>query len=147
MSPTTTVRFRSRNFPPLRPEEEQVNPGVYGEELARWLAGCLIETESFEPRVDFEDFAWLVELRFRDAMAWLLCANEYGSDDLWMIDAREVPRLLGWIRRSKLPADALLDLCAKVHTILAAEPSISEIEWFRTGKRGQEEEGSPEPRR
>jgi len=145
MSPTTAVRFRSKDFRPLRPEEDQVNPGVYGEELARWVSGRLAETEGIEPRVDFEDFAWLVELPLGDATAWLLCANEYGSDDVWMIDVREAPRLLGWLRRSKLPADAILDLCTKIHTILAAEQSISEIEWFKTGKRGPEEAGSQEP--
>lgn len=33
----THVRFRSELFPPRRPEAEQVNPGVYGEELAAWI--------------------------------------------------------------------------------------------------------------
>lgn len=146
MRPTTTVRFRSQNFRPLRPEEDQVNPGVYGEELARWVATRLVESGSIEPRVDFEDFAWLVELPFGDATAWLLCANECGSDEIWMIDVREAPRFLGWVRRPKLPANELLDLCTKIHAILAAETGLSEIEWFKTGRSGQEEEGSPEPR-
>lgn len=145
MKPTATVRFRSKGFRPLRPEEDQVNPGVYGEELARWVAGRLAEAERMEPRVDFEDFAWLVELPFGGATAWLLCANEYGSEDIWMIDVREAPRLMGWVRRSRLPASAILDLCTRIHAIQAAEPGISEIEWFKTGRRGQEDMGLPEP--
>jgi hypothetical protein len=147
MSLTTTVRFKSERFKPRKPEEEQVNPGVYGEELALWLAERLTETDDLESRVDFEDFAWLVELRLGEATAWLFCANEYGSDQVWMIDVREAPRLLGWLRRSKLPPDSLFELCQKVHAILVAEPSISAIEWFKTGRRGQEEEVSEEPRR
>lgn len=146
MSPTTTVRFRSAAFKPQRPEEDQVNPGVYGEELASWLAERIMEAEGLKSRVDFEDFAWLVELPLGDGTAWLLCANEYGSDEIWMIDIREAPRLLGWLRRSKLPLAAVFDLSKKLQAILVAEPSISEIEWFRTGKRGQEEEVSEEPR-
>ena len=43
---------------PLRPEDEKVNPGVYGEELALWIAARLAETEGAETRVDYEDWAW-----------------------------------------------------------------------------------------
>jgi hypothetical protein len=147
MRTTPTVRFRSKIFKPLRPEEEQVNPGVYGEELACWLSEHLTDTAGIKPRVDFEDFAWLVELPFGDGTAWLFCTNEYGSDELWMIDVREAPRLLGWLRRPKLQPEVLFELCSTVHAILGAEPSISEIEWVATGKRGQEEEASETPRR
>ena len=147
MALTTTVRFRSRLFRPRRPEEEQVNPGVYGEELARWLADRLRETGGLEPRVDFEDFAWLVELPVGEATAWLFCANEFGSDDVWMIDVREASRLFGWFRRSKLRADARFVLCMELHAILTSEPEISELEWFATGKGGQEAEHAAEPHR
>lgn len=146
MPVTTTVRFRSDKFRPLRPEEDQVNPGVYGEELARWLSDRLSAAAGVEPRVDYEDFAWLVELPVGDGTAWLLCANEYGSDRVWMIDIRKAPRLLGWLRRAKPSPDDLFALYTQVHDILLSEPAISEIEWFEVGRSG--EEGASEiPRR
>lgn len=142
---TTSARFKSTRFRPFRPEDQQVNPGVYGEELARWLAVRLTETEGTRPRVDYEDWAWLVELSVANGHAWIFCANEYGSDDVWMIDVRQRPRLLGWFRRPGLTPDELFGLCKKLHVILSSEATITELEWFRTGKRGAEIEPSPRP--
>lgn len=142
---TTLARFESTRFRPLRSESEQVNPGVYGEELARWLAARLADSEGAEPRVDYEDWAWLVELPLGRGHAWIFCANEYGSDDVWMIDVRPRSRLLGWFRRPAVTPDELFGLCKKLHVIFTSEATITELEWFRQGKRGQEIEPSPRP--
>jgi hypothetical protein len=144
---TTTARFESTRFGPLRPESEQVNPGVYGEELARWLAARLTETEGSEPRVDYEDWAWLVELPLGKGHAWIFCANEYGSDDVWMIDVRPRPRFLGWLRRPAVTADDLFGLCRRLHVIFQSEATITNLEWVWMGKRGEESEPLPRPRR
>jgi hypothetical protein len=144
---TTTARFKSTRFRPRRPESEQVNPGVYGEELARWLAARLARSEGAEPRVDYEDWAWLVELSLGNGHAWIFCANEYGSDDVWMIDVRPRPRFLGWFRRSSVTPDDIFGLCKKLHVILSSEATIRDLEWVRMGVRGEESEPSPRPHR
>lgn len=142
---TTNARFRSTRFRPLRPENEQVNPGVYGEELARWVAARLTETEGAEPRVDYEDWAWLVELRLGKGHAWIFCANEYGSDDVWMIDVRPRSRLLGWFRPAAVTPDDLFGLCKRLHVIFSSEATIMDLEWFEGRRRGEESDPSPRP--
>ena len=144
---TTTARFKSTRFRPLRPESEQVNPGVYGEELARWLAARLRERGDAEPRVDYEDFAWLVELGLGAGDAWIFCANEYGSSDVWMIDVRPRPRFLGWFRSPAVTPDDLFGLCRRLHVILSSEATVTDLEWVRVGKRGQESDPSARPLR
>ena len=142
---TTSARFKSTRFRPLRPEDEQVNPGVYGEELARWLAARLADTHGVEPRVDYEDWAWLVELGVGQGHAWIFCGNEYGSDDVWMIDVRLRARFLGWFRRPGVTPDELFGLCKRVHVVLSSEATITELEWFQMGKRGVETGTSARP--
>jgi hypothetical protein len=144
---TTSARFESTRFRPLRPEDEQVNPGVYGEELARWLAARLAESEGTQPRVDYEDWAWLVEVAVGKGHAWICCANEYGSDDVWMIDVRQRPRLLGWLRRAGVAPDEMFGLCRRLHVILSSDATITKLEWFRMSRRGEETEPSPRPAR
>jgi hypothetical protein len=142
---TTSARFGSTRFRPRRHESEQVNPGVYGEELARWLAARLGESAGTQPRVDYEDWAWLVELRVGGGHAWIFCANEHGSDDVWIIDVRPRARFLGWFRRPGVTPDELFGLCKRLHVILSSEATITELEWLRSGKRGAQTEPSPRP--
>ena len=144
---TTTARFKSTRFRPLRPEREQVNPGVYGEELARWVAARLRASGGAEPRVDYEDYAWLVELALGAGDAWILCANEFGSDDVWMVEVRPRPRFLGWFRPAAVTPDDLFGLCRRLHVILSSEATITELEWLRIGRRGEESDPSPRPLR
>jgi hypothetical protein len=72
----THVRFRSGLFNPTKPEEEQTNPGVYGEELSKWLFDNLphhgIKTADYFS----EDWGWVVNLESPKFPVWIGCSNE-----------------------------------------------------------------------
>ena len=55
------IEFKSAEFLPLLPEEAQGNPGVYGFELAWWLAQELARTGITTSYPMGEDWGWLIE--------------------------------------------------------------------------------------
>ena len=55
------IEFTSSEFLPLLPEECQGNPGVYGFELAWWLAQTLAATGVVTSYPVGEDWGWLIE--------------------------------------------------------------------------------------
>jgi hypothetical protein len=50
--------FVSDQFVPFLPEESQVNPEVYGAELAWWLASELARRNVFTSYPEYEDWGW-----------------------------------------------------------------------------------------
>jgi hypothetical protein len=58
----THVEFRSNSFPPYEGEDEQINPGIYGERLAEFIRDGL-RNEAFEPSEPFsEDWGWVLPI-------------------------------------------------------------------------------------
>lgn len=55
------IEFTSAEFLPILPEECQGNPGVYGFELAFWLARALAEQGIVTSYPLGEDWGWLIE--------------------------------------------------------------------------------------
>jgi hypothetical protein len=55
------IEFTSCKFLPLLPEESQGNPGVYGFELAWWLAQALATKGIVTSYPLGEDWGWLIE--------------------------------------------------------------------------------------
>jgi hypothetical protein len=55
------IEFKSDEFLPLLPEEAQGNPGVYGFELAWWLAQELAKAGIKTSYPLGEDWGWLIE--------------------------------------------------------------------------------------
>ena len=55
------IEFSSTKFHPLLPEECQGNPGVYGFELAWWLAQALSSKGIVTSYPLGEDWGWLIE--------------------------------------------------------------------------------------
>ena len=55
------IEFTSSDFLPYLPEDAQVNPGVYGFELAHWLSRALAERGVITSYPVGEDWGWLIE--------------------------------------------------------------------------------------
>lgn len=55
------IEFSSAEFLPVLPEQCQGNPGVYGFELAWWLAKSLAERDLITSYPMGEDWGWLIE--------------------------------------------------------------------------------------
>lgn len=55
------IEFSSDRFRPYLPEDSQVNPGVYGFELAAWLSQALMRNGVVTSYPVSEDWGWLIE--------------------------------------------------------------------------------------
>src|SRR4029079_14060405 len=54
------AEFRSTRFAPVLPDDAQVNPQVYGAELAFWLCTELAKRGVMTSYPDFEDWGWFI---------------------------------------------------------------------------------------
>ena len=92
--------FRSRRFLPILPEASQLRPGVYGAELAFWLAGKLAQQGVVTRYPVAGDGCWLLEYEVEEGAAFQLrCVNAAGSDAGWRIAlASDSPASFGQAR-------------------------------------------------
>jgi hypothetical protein len=138
------VRFRSARFKPTKPEDEQVNPGRYGEELAAWLSEQLSASGASEPQA--EDWGWFLTFDAPAKALFLGCGNVAGENDHWVIFLRERTGFLAkLIGRSGAESDAKRRVIVALDAALRAEASVSEIEWFSEGPDRQELDHASHP--
>lgn len=95
------IEFSSDKFRPYLPEDSQVNPGVYGFELAAWLSKTLAQKGVVTSYPISEDWGWLIEY-VSDAEEELMiaCASQSEAGE------GEGGRPLDWhifIRQKKKP--------------------------------------------
>lgn len=127
--------FESAIFLPVLPEESQANPGVYGFELALWLAQVLSRKGLATSYPVGEDWGWFIDCRDgRDE--WLVeCASVCGMGDgyrgqpvSWAIVVKSAkPRFLRMWRKARSPSEVETTLVAAIGSALTAE----RIEWTR----------------
>jgi len=71
-------------FAPFLPDEAQVNPNVYGAELAFWLSRQLAQRGTLTSYPQNEDWGWFIEYSTEDNHEyWLCCANRDGTQNKW----------------------------------------------------------------
>ncbi len=70
------IRIKSNLFQVIEGEDDETNPGIYGKELAKWLASQL--QEAGQPKADAfaEDFGWIV-LCHHPHMA--ICSSDFND--------------------------------------------------------------------
>jgi hypothetical protein len=121
--------FRSSAFKPFLPDESQVNPGVYGAELAFWLASRLAASGVVTSYPESEDWGWYIEYVSPSGFEFALhCTNEDEEGTQWTLRLRRHSRAM--FGRDKPPfgeADALI---AALRRVLESEPSISQVKWL-----------------
>ncbi len=123
-----SVEFDSDLFTPFLPEEAQVNPAVYGAELAFWLARGLAESGVATSYPDHEDWGWYLEYRAADdGVYWLCCANRDGAKDRWRCFVEPRPR--GLFGRGRAKAGGEEPLVRSLKRLLGNEPAIRNIHW------------------
>jgi hypothetical protein len=124
----TTVDFESKLFHPFLPEDSQVNPQIYGAELAFWLSRKLAEKGVFTSYPEFEDWGWFIEYITEDGDEYMLCcANRDGANDLWRCFL--VPKSKGLFGRGKAKPENAVLLLKSLQVVLAAEQEIQNIKW------------------
>ncbi|MGE0698474.1 MAG: hypothetical protein AB7O57_05205 [Hyphomicrobiaceae bacterium] len=120
-----SVELATDAFLPYLPEEAQANPGVYGFELADWLArGLALRgiTTSYPMR---EDWGWLIEHRKDDGVITIGCASlsdpgegYLGKPIGWRIFV-DCKSSSGWLRRRTSTIDSG-PIESAIESILAA---------------------------
>ena len=123
------AEFRSSRFSPILPEDSQVNPGVYGAELAYWLCTELAKRGIVTGYPIAEDWGWFIEYSGEgDAQFAVHCGNVTGSADHWLLSLRPFRRGLFW--RNAPPLSSALPLIEGIEASLQAEESITDLIWL-----------------
>lgn len=124
----TSVDFESNLFIPFLPDEAQVNPTVYGAELAFWLSRQLAQRGMLMSYPQSEDWGWFIEYRTEnDYDYWLCCANREGVKNKWRCYLE--PKAKSILGRNKAPVEGAQPLLDTLRNVLTEEPSISNVSW------------------
>lgn len=125
------ARFRSDRFSPALPEECQVNPEVYGAELAYWLGAALAREGLATSYPESEDWGWFIEYSDDSGAEFAIhCYNIDGSKEDWLLSLRPFGRKL--FGRDKPPVALAEPLLQRIRTVLEKETAITDLEWLVT---------------
>ncbi len=123
------AEFRSSRFSPLLPEDSQVNPGVYGAELAYWLCTELARNGVVTSYPYAEDWGWIIEYVTPEGSEFAVhCGNVGGSADHWLLSIRRHGRKL--FGRDLPPYELAEPLVRGIESLLRSEDSITEMNWL-----------------
>jgi len=121
--------FTSSKFEVEPGEDQEINPGIYGRQLARWLKDRLEERGYVVEAIVNEDWGRCLICSRDPFMLWVGCANitgdEIGANIVWHCFATvEVSWMQKWIRRIDTEP-ALTKLTEDLGKILRTEPDIN----------------------
>jgi hypothetical protein len=125
----THVEFRSSLFPGQPGEEEAINPGLFGKQLAEFLRVGL-RARGFAVRApEAEDWGWRLEIENPEFPLWIGCGHQFGeADDFLCFIEPSKPTIKKLFRtihtRSKVEA-----LQQALDAILSAEPGVRDRRW------------------
>lgn len=121
------VELRTNKFAPFLPDDSQVNPGVYGAELAYWLAQKLTSRGIVTSYPEHEDWGWYLNYVTVDGAKFAIhCGNVGGEDDLWLLSLRRYSRKM--FGRDKPSFDQALVLVEAIRAVLV-EAEIATQNW------------------
>ena len=121
--------FTSSKFTPVLPDECQVNPGVFGAELAYWLSLALARRGVITSYPEHEDWGWFIEYSTDTGSEFAVhCGNVQGSREQWLLSLRGHGRKL--FGRDKPPYGDAAPLIAAIRLVLETEPEISDLRWI-----------------
>lgn len=123
------AEFVSGKFNPILPDECQVNPEVYGAELAYWLCGELAKRQIVTSYPQHEDWGWYIEFTTKSGSEFAVhCGNITGVENRWLLSLRRYGRTL--FGRDKPPFSDADILISGIKETLETEPSITELKWL-----------------
>ena len=126
---TDIVEFHSDRFVPILPEDSQVNPQVYGAELAYWLTLELVKRGIVTSYPVAEDWGWLIEYSTGAGSEFAVhCINLEGARDRWLLSLRRYARKM--FGRDKPSYSEAAPLIAGIKAVVENESSISNVNWL-----------------
>jgi hypothetical protein len=123
----TLVNFKSEMFKPFLPDDSQVNPGVFGAELAFWISKKLAQKGIITSYPEYEDWGWYVEYCLDDNEYRLCCGNVESSQTEWQCFLE--PYAKGFFGRNKAPIELARVLLNAVREVLEETDGIDDIKW------------------
>jgi hypothetical protein len=128
------VEFRSDRFAPVLPEDSQVNPQVYGAELAFWLCSELAKGGVVTSYPEYEDWGWYIEYITEGGSEFAVhCGNVGGARDHWLLSLRRYGRKM--FGRDKPPYEEAAILIAGIRGLVNGE-GFTEVSWLYDSNRG-----------
>jgi hypothetical protein len=123
------AEFSSAAFAPVLPDECQVNPEVYGAELAFWLCQALAKIGVATSYPQSEDWGWYIEYQNEEGSEFAIhCGNVDGSNSRWLLSLRRFGRKM--FGRDKPPLSDAARLILAVESCLEAESSVTDLDWL-----------------
>jgi hypothetical protein len=120
--------FTSAKFTPVLPEDSQVNPNVYGAELAWWLAMTLVTRGIVTSYPIAEDWGWFIEYTTQDGEFAVHCGNIGDTNDKWQLSLRRFGQKL--FGRGKPSLDKATPLVDAIKSALSDDAAISDLNWL-----------------
>lgn len=122
------MAFSSVLFKPFLPDACQVNPQVYGAELAYWLARQLALKGVATSYPNCEDWGWFLEyITNAGDEYWLCCSNVCGEDGRWLCYLN--PKAKKWFGLGKAKVENAQPLLVALKAVLVESAEISDIVW------------------
>ena len=122
------VEFRTDRFAPILPEDSQVNPQVYGAELAYWLASELAKRGVVTSYPIAEDWGWFVEYHTDAGSEFAVhCINVDGAKDHWLLSLRRFGRKM--FGRDKPPYSDAARLVDAIRALVENQ-DFSSVTWL-----------------
>lgn len=130
------AQFRSEHFAPVLPEDCQVNPQVYGAELAYWLCIELARKGIATSYPNAEDWGWFIEFLPETGSEFAIhCGNVAGERNRWLLSLRRHARKM--FGRDKPPYEEAAQLVGAIKDLLEGAAHVSELEWlYEAGRAG-----------
>jgi len=85
MQSSRQIHVRSARFAIEPGEDTEVNPGIYGRQIAEWLAGQLSARGWHVTGTIAEDFGRLVGVKHQKFHAYVACANGHDGEQSWQV--------------------------------------------------------------
>jgi hypothetical protein len=128
--------FRSSMFQIEPGEDEAINPGIYGRQLALWLKDQLESRGQSVVDVIPEDFGWCVRCQVSPFLLWIGCgsltepsqAMPAAENVVWhCFVVGEVPFIFRFFKKHNMEPE-LFRMDGLLREILGAEPTIQLVE-------------------
>ena len=121
------AEFTSDALSPFLPDGNQVNPGVYGAELAFWLSRALAAAGCNTSYPIAEDWGWFLEYETGSGSMFAVhCVNVDASRTRWSLSLRRFGRKM--FGRDKPPYEDASSLADRILQVLDDDDSISDLE-------------------
>ncbi|MDO6524622.1 hypothetical protein Q4519_02890 [Motilimonas sp. 1_MG-2023] len=127
----THVEFRSDDFPPYIGEEDNINPGCYGQRLCEFLVDKLNQHGETTGEVFPEDWGWVIPIENITFDLWIGVGHyeEYDNGFLCFIEPHtEV--LKRWFKSNIPTKKRISELQCCLDSILKEREGIIGVKWW-----------------